>query len=492
LLNLIIDGKLSAESSTGVFMRPFEIIILVITFLSLLLSYRRTEKIAWIHLLPTLNLVALGYHLFFEGARWQMIPLYVLAVVLIPIGIRKVMHPEQYFSKSITILATILLIIGAALPALLPVPVFPEPQGPYDVGTTSFYWVDEDRLEAYSPDADQVYADPPSQFRRVMVQVWYPASAGQAGEPAPYLPDGIIDAYAMAKSFGFPDFFLSHFALAKTNALLGAPLATCFEQWPLLLFSHGWNGMRYQNTAQMEALASQGFIVFAPEHAYGAVISVYPDMQATYNKPGALPSGVSDDEYAAAATILGQSWVGDLVFTLDQIEHLQSGDIPSIFSGHLDTNRIGMLGHSTGGGAVLQTCWQDQRCQAVVGEDPWLVPYNRAMPANGLTQPTLNMFSESWVREPNLSLANQLWQNQPASSQRMTILGTKHYDFSDISLYSPLGTALALKGPISAKREINLFNDFLIGFFEKHLVDNQSTRLDQAIQEYQEVEFEQK
>lgn len=473
-------------------MRTFEIIILVITFLSFLLRFFPLKKTTWVYFLPSLNLLAFAYHLFFEGARWQMIPLYVLAITLIPFGIRKVMHPERTPSKSVTVLASILLIIGAALPALLPVPVFPELQGPYAVGTMSFYWVNEDRLEIYSPDADLVYADPPSQPRRLMVQVWYPATAGQNGEHAPYLPDGVINAQAIASSFGFPDFFLNHFRLAKTNALLAAPLATCFEQWPLLLFSHGWNGMRYQNTAQMEALASQGFIVFAPEHAYGAVVTVYPDKHVIYNKPGALPSDVSDEEYAAAATILGQSWVADLVFTLDQVEQLQSGDIPSIFTGHLDTNRIGMIGHSTGGGAVLQTCWQDERCKAVVGEDPWLAPYDRAMPASGLSQPSLNMFSENWLKEPNLTLVNQLWDNQPPGSQRMTILGTKHYDFSDISLYSPLGAVLGLKGPIRAEREISLFNDFLIGFFDQHLVNPDSTLLDTSFQEYDEVVVEQK
>jgi len=473
-------------------MRLFEIIILAITFLSFLLFFFHLKKFTWLYLLPTLSLLAFAYHLFFEGLRWQMIPLYILAIAFILMGIRKIVQPERAYKLGFAILTAVLLLIGAALPALLPVPVFPETTGPYKVGTTTFYWVDQNRLEAYSPDPDLVYADPPTEPRRVMVQVWYPVSAGETGDPAPYLPDGVIDAQALAAGFGFPDFFLSHFKLAHTNSLLDAPLGTCFDQWPVLVFSHGWNGMRYQNTAQMEALASHGYIIFAPEHAYGAVITVYPDGTRIYNKDGALPDGVSDEVYDAAAYILGQSWVGDLVFTLDQIDRLQSGEIPSIFQGHLDTTRIGMFGHSTGGGAVLQTCWQDERCKAVVGEDPWLVPYDRAVPADGLSQPNLNMFSETWAKEPNLTLLNQLWSNQPTGSERMTILGTQHYDFSDISLYSPLGATLGMKGPIKADREISLLNDFLIGFFDQHLVNPDSTLLQIAIQEYQEVNFEQK
>jgi hypothetical protein len=53
-----------------------------------------------------------------------------------------------------------------------------------------------------------------------------------------------------------------------------------------------------------------------------------------------------------------------------------------------------------------------------------------------------------------------------------------------------LGGIIGLKGPISAEREINLFNNFLIGFFDQHLVNPDSSHLEAAIQEYSEVNFE--
>jgi hypothetical protein len=55
-----------------------------------------------------------------------------------------------------------------------------------------------------------------------------------------------------------------------------------------------------------------------------------------------------------------------------------------------------------------------------------------------------------------------------------------------------LGAVLGLKGPIRAEREISLFNDFLIGFFDQHLVNPDSTLLDTSFQEYDEVVVEQK
>ena len=74
----------------------------------------------------------------------------------------------------------------------------------------------------------------------------------------------------------------------------------------------------------------------------------------------------------------------------------------------------------------------------------------------------------------------------------MTILGTQHYDFADLPLYSPIAGLLGLKGPIDTSREIPLLNDFLVGFFDKNLVDTASPKLDQAVADYPEVQFEQK
>lgn len=465
-------------------MRLFEVLIAGVLLISILLRAFRLEKAAWLNLLPLLNLLLAGYHVFFEGARWQMLPLYGMSAWFIPLALQRTKDPFHKTRPIHTFGNLVLLVIFTALPAALPVPRFPEPPGPYPVGTQSFYWVDESRLEVYSPQVDQVYASNPSEPRRLMVQVWYPAVSDTGEGRAPYLPDGIQDAQALATSFGFPAFFLDHFVLSKSNALLNAQLATCFDQWPVLIFSHGWNGMRYQSTAQMEALASQGYIVFAPEHPYGAVISVYPDGSSTMNKPGALPKDVSDQEYQQAALILGDLWVSDLRFSIDQVEKLQLGEIPSIFAGHMDVARLGLYGHSTGGGAALETCAQDDRCQAAAGLDPWLVPYNRSLPTEALRQPTLLIFSEGWVNKANQPLVESFWQASLPGTIRATLLGAKHYDFSDMPLFSPVAAPLGLKGPISPQVEIPLINDFLFTFFDDHLGNGIATPFDELIEKY--------
>ena len=471
-------------------MRTFEIIIAAILFISLLIRFLRPVNFVWINLFPLFNLLAIAYHIFLEGVRWQMIPLYIFSLWMIPFALRRISHPQNQPKTRRTIFGLVVLLLCASLPILMPVPRFPKPTGLYPVGTQTFYWVDESRLESFSEEPDLIYANPPSQPRKMMVQVWYPAVAESGEQLAPYLPDGVRDALAISKTFELPGFFLTHLSLSKTNALQNARLATCFDQWPVLIFSHGWQGMRYQSTTQMENLASQGFIVFAPEHAYGAVVSVYPDGSSIANNPKILPDGESEDVYQQAALVLGDSWVGDLVFTLDQIDRLQSGQIPSIFNGHIQTAKIGLFGHSTGGGAALQTCAIDSRCQAVLAEDPWLVPYNRELPTQGVSQPTLLIFSEAWKSKPNLPLLQSFWEAQPTGTARMTIHDTKHFDFTDIPLYSPLAALIQFKGPIPVKQEIPLINDFLTGFFDLHLVNPDSNLLSKAVENYPGNNFE--
>ena len=68
----------------------------------------------------------------------------------------------------------------------------------------------------------------------------------------------------------------------------------------------------------------------------------------------------------------------------------------------LDLSKVGAYGHSTGGGAVFEACWLDERCQAVLGEDPWMVPYDREITETGVQQPALMMYSEAWQNKKNL------------------------------------------------------------------------------------------
>ena len=99
--------------------------------------------------------------------------------------------------------------------------VAPDAVGPYLVGT------DEGALTGQTG-------------RDLTVQVWFPATS--TGDEV-YRYDDWVAAGAMER---------------------GVP--ACDQARPVVLFSHGYGGVRYQSTFLTERLASHGFVVVAPDH----------------------------------------------------------------------------------------------------------------------------------------------------------------------------------------------------------------------------------
>ncbi len=106
-----------------------------------------------------------------------------------------------------------------------------------------------------------------------------------------------------------PPFFLDHLALVKLPAYKDLKVAPSGKRYPIILFSHGWNGFNAQNTSQALQLASHGFVVVTVQHPYGAVVTVFNDGTIAKNNPAALPMDAPDEEYDVAADKLVEPMV---------------------------------------------------------------------------------------------------------------------------------------------------------------------------------------
>ncbi len=467
-------------------MRFFEILLVVCNFLVLLTSFfpglaRRAA------LLPLVGLGVMVVQIVGEQPRWQLLPVYGLTLVLVVTGVAAWRGPAG--ARLGWTIAGLLALLVFSLPAVLfPVPNVPIPGGPYAVGTQTFEWVDENRAETLAgPGA-------PAGKRRLMVQVWYPALPTAGAQHAPYLNDLAVSGPAVARAVGIPAFVMGHLSLTRTQSYLNVPLipAGAAARLPVLVFSHGWTGIRVQNTYQMEELASRGYVVFAPDHTYGAAVTTFGDGTVILDRPELLPGGVSDAEYARAARLLGLAWAGDLRFVVDQAEKLNSGSLPGPFQGRLDLTRVGYLGHSTGGGAAVEACATDPRCKAGLAMDAWLVPYDPALSQTGLKMPFFFFQSENWPNKLNASLMPPLYEHSVSPVWRLTIAGTKHFDFSDVSLLTPLAPALGIKGPIDGPYALRMINAYTVAFFDQQLLGKTSPLLDGASPDYPEIRFEKK
>ena len=143
-----------------------------------------------------------------------------------------------------------------------------------------------------------------------------------------------------------------------------------------------------------------------------------------------------------------------------------------MFYSMLDVNRVGVYGHSTGGGAAIQFCGVDPRCKAVLAMDPFMTPVALDVLSNGTSQPSFFMFSQLWYDDKgskNNRLFDSFYPHVKQSKGVIGIEGTKHYDFSDLPLLSPITPQLGLKGPINGKRVTEIVDDYLVGFFNQTL-----------------------
>lgn len=473
-------------------MRPLEIALPLLLALYLcwpLLHRRRPPALG---ILPTFTLIVMITHNRVEGMRWQMYPLYAFTVLVffmsLPAFLRARGEGETLVRPTGTrllglIAALGLLAVSTALPALLPVPSVPAPRGPYYVGTFTRLLVDETRPEIYSNK------DEP---RRLMMQVWYPAQPPRLeAQPAAWMPDAKVVAPEIAEYIGLPRFFLDHLVYAKSSAYEGLPPARESGPYPLLVFIHGWNGFRQQGTFIMQELASQGYIVASLDLPYGARMVVFPDGSLARNNPAALPpsSSLPQDEYEAVARKLVSQWSADIDYALDVLEAMNA-DPTEPLHGLLDMDKVGIFGHSTGGGATIQFCGTDSRCKAGLTYDAFVRPVSMEVLENGTPQPFLYLFSELWPFERNTVLFEGYYRRVPASNRVITILGADHYDFTDLPALSPLAPQLGLKGPIPGAQVQKILMDTTLAFFDLALKGKPTSLLDSLSTKYPEVRLD--
>jgi predicted dienelactone hydrolase len=461
-------------------------VVAVAVLLPVVLGYRLKRG-----RLAVLLVVAMIAQLVIEGYRWQLFP---LEVTTLGLAVADLLREErrvrglQRFRRGV--LGPVGIVALVVLPVALPIPELPIPTGPFSVGTQTFVVIEAERLEEYGlPEREEGEDQPePSEPRRFVVQAWYPAADVEGLEPLPWNPDFDDVRPALARRLGIPSLFLSHIAdLSSSSYDNPVPVS---GRLPVVIYSHGWTGFRTLALHQMESLASRGFIVLAADHSYGAVASVLPNGSVIEYDPRALPDDLEGDseEYREAAEQLVETFAEDIVSILDALEAGASGPL-SRLRAEPDLTRIGIFGHSTGGGAAVRTCIDDQRCTAVLGFDAWVNPIPDRIVARELSQPSLFMRSDGWRGTPNDGRLRGLAERSPFESYWIGIDGAGHNDFLLTPIFSPIAARLGLKGPIADDRVIPIVDTYLTAFFQRHLLGSGGSALDEPTPAEVSLEF---
>ncbi|MEQ8674413.1 MAG: alpha/beta fold hydrolase [Aggregatilineales bacterium] len=150
--------------------------------------------------------------------------------------------------------------------------------------------------------------------RPLEVTIWYPAiNTDDLPEETVYQPGTLLQLDGRAISDAQPD--------------------TSSAPYPLVIFSHGSSGFRFQSRYLTEHLASHGFIVMAADHTTNTITDLLGDPEFSDNL---APNFIHRPQ--------------DILRIISLADDLTA---EGTFEGIIDVERIGVLGHSFGGYTAL-------------------------------------------------------------------------------------------------------------------------------------------
>lgn len=456
-----------------------EVAIYLLILISLYMLVRKEKVQRFIvYILVTLVLLLLLAHFIFGFIRWQLYLLYIAIPLLI--GLLFVKYHLSFSLKPwirrLTLSFVFITVIGSFLLILsFPLYEIPEPTGDYDIGTRIYTIEDRDRIENYGDEP----------FRRFMIQVWYPAQTIEGYKQAPWLEGGKTLSRALAEDNYLPGFVLDHTSKVMSNAYYDAPISLDQATYPIVVISHGWRGFRTLHTDFAEELASQGYIVISIDHTYGSVATVFDTDDVAYLNLDALEPRTTNPNFTEDSNLLVRTYSEDIIKTLDYLETLNTNP-SSFFYTHLDLDKIGLLGHSTGGGAGVAAALEDTRVDAIFGLDPWVEPLGQTTLSDGLDIPSVYVRSEAWESLDNNNYLYPLI-NHSQQSYLYQINGTTHYDFAMVYMYSPLTKYIGITGSVDSDYLTGILKTMITDFFDDKLIGDQDTKLD--ISDWDEVVY---
>jgi len=330
---------------------------------------------------------------------------------------------------------------------LFPMPSPPPLEGPHSVGTLTF------EIPAKGDEP------------RLLAQAWYPTDHPEQGKPTPWLPDP-----ALAPKFPF-----HRIGKATARARTGAPLLADTGKLPVLFYEHSWTGHRAENTAQVESLASMGFVIVAIDHPGQAGRVRYADGTVVATRLAdsidfTTSKGVAAFE-ASAAGCLEQR-----ICNVGRVKQFLIENGVTGLKNRLVLDHIGVFGFSFGGTCALRICARDPSFIAGANEDglflgeempkgPFLF-FDQEMPAYLLMPPDPGENAGQVLTRQ--AEAHVLQAMKQPSRYREIIDGTAHDSFNDRIFLSRL-PRLAHAGKRPAAEVHAIIVTRLADFFKREL-----------------------
>ncbi|MFF2086319.1 alpha/beta hydrolase family protein [Nocardia sp. NPDC058176] len=384
---------------------------------------------------------------------------------------------ETVFRRISVVLASVCALVavsgGAATAAPVGHTVLSAPSGPLPVGTTTLHLVDTGRPDPFQPGAS----------RELMVSVFYPATEVDRYPRAHYISTELVPGLERSLGIDLPG--------VLTHSHRDAPARTG-TTYPVVLYTPGAGVSRLLGTGLAEDLASRGYVVVTVDHTYEAGPAVeFPGGRIV--RPAVAPNGFDPairEKYIATRLL-------DIGFVLDSLTGLAAGTnpdaeqdpLPADLGRVLDLDKVGAVGHSSGGYTAVESMRLDRRIDAAVDLDGQLgvdEAFGRVV-TEGVDRPTLVLTSAQieQVGDANPSL-DAFWQRATGWKRHLAIADSAHYDFTDLPALIPAVArplASTYVGAIDPDRMATLVRTYVAALFDKFLRGHAGTALDRPVTE---------
>ncbi|KAF5254131.1 hypothetical protein FANTH_1013 [Fusarium anthophilum] len=336
----------------------------------------------------------------------------------------------------------------------------PSPPGPYDVAVKNFELIDINRIDTFAPI--------PNTKRRLMVSAYLPMDAQYCckAEVVPYVPALTAKAYGkVAGTLGLPDNIVKDFEMKVCNISTVKPkrFHKPKKDYPVALFSPGYQGSRLVYGAMARSLASLGYIILTVDHTYEAFVVEFPDGTAA---PAAeFPDNMNSTYRQLEVRTRDESFVISQLCNQTLVEQV-FGDFPGTF----DPHRVAVYGHSFGGSTAAVTAQRDRR---VIGGLNFDGPMYGSVVEEGLKSTPYILVGTNMTSDP-VAGWNAFYDKIDAAKMEMVVKHTRHYAFTDVPLLLtefkiPAKSEAMVHevfGTLGGRKVEKAANEIMVGFLE--------------------------
>ncbi|OBT51549.1 hypothetical protein VE04_08025 [Pseudogymnoascus sp. 24MN13] len=311
------------------------------------------------------------------------------------------MHASAYFAlQAIATLGTLPTIFAKNV-------VLPIPGGPLQLGTATAVLTDHTR-PSWAND---------TRPRALPISVFYPVgyapcSGGYLSEYVPQIVSDFENKY-----------FELYGVLAEIDyaAFKSQMYHTCsrgkhHNEYPLLIFSPGYERTRLLYGALAQAVAKAGYVVVTIDHPYDADIIQYPNGEVI----------TTDHETNLTDAELVEIRVEDVSFVLDQLSDKKIAR--KLVPYDIDTSKVGM--HSAGGAAAANALISEPRLIGGLNLDG---DVTEPVTLVGNDKPFLQ-FDHGTHTHFNSKSLSQMWPLLRGWHEELSFNGTTHSTFGDLAL----------------------------------------------------------